>query len=1059
MVHDDDFEKAILFNFDQSGRVSRDLKEQAQAYCNEVKRSDKSWRLYAERFSVTAYVEVKFFCLQALQEFVKTQYAGLDEESRRWMKQTLMVWIQNADAVDLQQMPAFLQNKLAQIIVAVVQLEYPDQWPSFFEELLGLLSSGPAVVSMFCRIMQAVDEDIISLEIPRSQDEIRSSMHLKDAMRERCMTEIAEAWYALVATYHTSNVQLAAEVLDAAVRYVNWIDIGLLANDRFVPLLFGVLSSSSQRLRCASIDVLTEIVSKRMDAVAKMGLVQQLGIVPICAGLPGLEPGDETAARLAKLLAVLAGEILRALAHIENQVEGLAAVGLAVDAEATGEAEAACGAAQELLNQLFPAVLASMRSTNDLAVVPFLLNYVGRLKAVQKKLGSIPQAPAQHVKGILEAVAFCSQFPPESASFAVLAASQADAVAGEEEEAAVLDKRQDLFTLFRNLARVAPPDTFNFVGARLQQGLAARATFQEVEIAISLLYQLGEGAADETLKPGSGALGQLVAGVMSAEVPHAGHRLVALALLETYVRYSRVLPQQQELIPHVLAAFLGPRGMGHGAQVVSVRACYLFARLVKLIRPNLLPLIPDIVKSMQPHLAHIASTPSVDGGSRKSATSAKAVAALPAATDDRLYAFEALGLLLGQEGIAAEPRHAWVAATLTPLGSQIEAHLASAGQGSEGQQAAGVALVLQGLEAITRFSKGFSLAFCTRIAPEIGQVLADTIEPVLRVPRALAGCKAVRARFISYLHRMVECLGGGVLPHLAAALEVLLWAGADAGDIAEVTALLNQLMLRFKDALQALLTEVLPVCVARIHAVLTPDWDWSGRAALPAGPAVGAGAAAGEVQAGLNEDLREKAELQRSYYSFLHAVTHNQLTGALVAAPGQAGMLEAVLEALARGAGSHADPATRRTCVQVLRRLVVEVCGGAAGAPDSFRRFMLERLGGQVCFLGLLRSGLDVRDANTNSLLLDIAGLLKLLHQQCGEELTAFLCASVFPVLALPQQLQEQLIGQVSSAEAKDLRASLRTVLQQVSGVNPGKKASARRSAAQSSSECSGMVS
>ena len=38
---------------------------------------------------------------------------------------------------------------------------------------------------------------------------------------------------------------------------------------------------------------------------------------------------------------------------------------------------------------------------------------------------------------------------------------------------------------------------------------------QDTELAITLLYQLGEGAVEETLKPGSGALGQLAIGEAS----------------------------------------------------------------------------------------------------------------------------------------------------------------------------------------------------------------------------------------------------------------------------------------------------------------------------------------------------------------------------------------------------------------------------------------------------------------------------------------------------------------------------------------------------------------
>ncbi len=44
------------------------LQERTQAYCAEVKASPDCWRLCADRFATTGYVEVKFWCLQALHE-------------------------------------------------------------------------------------------------------------------------------------------------------------------------------------------------------------------------------------------------------------------------------------------------------------------------------------------------------------------------------------------------------------------------------------------------------------------------------------------------------------------------------------------------------------------------------------------------------------------------------------------------------------------------------------------------------------------------------------------------------------------------------------------------------------------------------------------------------------------------------------------------------------------------------------------------------------------------------------------------------------------------------
>lgn len=59
--------------------------------------------------------------------------------------------------------------------------------------------------------------------------------------------------------------------------------------------------------------------------------------------------------------------------------------------------------------------------------------------------------------------------------------------------------------------------------------------------------------------------------------------------------------------------------------------------------------------------------------------------------------------------------------------------------------------------------------------------------------------------------------------------------------------------------------------------------------------------AGGAPALGSAEDLREKGELQRGYYSFLHALAHNDLAPALLRAP--PGILDAVLGALMQVGG------------------------------------------------------------------------------------------------------------------------------------------------------------
>lgn len=174
---------------------------------------------------------------------------------------------------------------------------------------------------------------------------------------------------------------------------------------------------------------------------------------------------------------------------------------------------------------------------------------------------------------------------------------------------------------------------------------------------------------------------------------------------------------------------------------------------------------------------------------------------------------------------------------------------------------------------------------------------------------------------------------------------------AGAQDTIDVLALMTQLMTRFKDSMLQLVEAMLPPIVARVSALLGPDWDWSGRQAAPALPgaaaagsggaqqaaapaqqAVGGGGRAGGQQRGGEgeggegrgqagdvaatlEDAREKGELQRAYYSFLHGLAHNGLALALLQAP--TSVLDSVLSSLTKGAATHVDPTVRRTCLQV----------------------------------------------------------------------------------------------------------------------------------------------
>jgi exportin-T len=579
------------------------------------------------------------------------------------------------------------------------------------------------------------------------------------------------------------------------------------------------------------------------------------------------------------------------------------AVGFEVDDDAGREATAVVDAATQLLDQLTPAVLQAFACGLEavaMPLVPFINAYVARLKMLARRGQAMPADAALHLRSILEGVAAAARYPADSANDVGgpdgTPKDEAEALAAREEQFEVEERRRELFVVLKNVAKLSFNDALAFVGQQLQvvaQHAAAAAaaaaanggpdgaaaangggglsptraprrgsggdeagvTFQEVEIAVTMLYELGEGAPDDSLKPGGGGLAQLALLLLAggAALPRGRHRLVALSAMEAAVRYAKVVQQQQAAIPGALSLFLEPgRGLGHASPDVSTRACYLFSRLVKLLRANLRPYAVEVLTSLQPHLVTVATVPppaaaaaAPDAAAAAAAPGVAAAAAAPALAggresslakqlspttspvDDRLYVFEAVGLLLGQEDMPADQQQAALSGLLQPLIRQIEGNLQPAAAGAAagvvavaGDAAAARAppawLILQSLESIARLNKGFKADLLMRSRPQLGAALLglllkprpwrlaavasqpsslptpnqapttqntpshpqpgrmflSCLETAIQVPKALPANKQLRARFIAFLHRMVESLLAGVLPYLPLALQV-----------------------------------------------------------------------------------------------------------------------------------------------------------------------------------------------------------------------------------------------------------------------------------------------
>ena len=149
----------------------------------------------------------------------------------------------------------------------------------------------------------------------------------------------------------------------------------------------------------------------------------------------------------------------------------------------------------------------------------------------------------------MQGIAAATQYPADCAIAPDAPATAEAAVLEADEESAVDDTRAELVTTLKNAAKLIPEAALASAHEALQRAMrtsdaanggardAQPVSWQEVEAAVMLLYELGEAMPDEVAKVACGKFEASVLAAMAANMPHQRHRLVAGALLECYVRY------------------------------------------------------------------------------------------------------------------------------------------------------------------------------------------------------------------------------------------------------------------------------------------------------------------------------------------------------------------------------------------------------------------------------------------------------------------------------------------------------------------------------------------
>lgn len=241
-----------------------------------VKESENGWKECAQLIVSEQQIndQTRFFCMQIIENYLKTRYkSSASQSDQMLLRQFMSSWLQlqiNRKANEKN----FLTKKVAQLFALVSLIDFPSRWPSFFTDLVETFRWSAGNADFYLKVLTSIESEIVDRDVPRTNEEQLAITFYKDAIRERCVAELVESWFALLKENTVKSPEITCQTLDVIGAYISWIDINLIVNSRFVE--FFVYGLGLVELRETTCKCLEQVIDKRMEIRAKLKLVDYL---------------------------------------------------------------------------------------------------------------------------------------------------------------------------------------------------------------------------------------------------------------------------------------------------------------------------------------------------------------------------------------------------------------------------------------------------------------------------------------------------------------------------------------------------------------------------------------------------------------------------------------------------------------------------------------------------------------------------------------------------------------------------------------------------------------
>ncbi|EGF81201.1 hypothetical protein BATDEDRAFT_87454 [Batrachochytrium dendrobatidis JAM81] len=1036
------------------------IKAEATAYCNQVRESARGWELAVRilaaadtrQDSGSSYsLEVRFYCFQILEDMLRHRSDNLTQDEHLFIQQS--IWELVRQYYSDPSRPSYLKNKLSVVIVLLFKAQYPTKWPTFFDQLLSLLSDSGAqrsLIMAFLHICAVIDEEVVCLYVPRTPEDVVRNNAIKDWMREGPVEALIRSWMSLLRSHYMSDAEITNACVGLFGVYASWADINLILQSEFVDALLGFLSVPD--LRIAACDCIAEIVGKGMKVADKLQLLQLLRLPAIIDTFEyGPEDFDE---QVAKLINCIGMELCHCCQEGQSSLERDQSL--------------------VVLQQVFPYLIKYLGNEYDdtvSALLPFVQALLLLMKRIKKS--TVTSEQRKFLTQLLQVLVGKMKFLDDDEF-------RLGPDAGES-EALFADLRKSFKALLESIASIDDGlfvscisstvlQNFELMIHGVQAGKAPQHILKwpDVEIALHLLHVFIEAKPFKAspiyiLESGNlSPLGQMLSKLFECDAVSYPHISVPILYFEILVRYSQFFEQCPHYLPQALNAFIGARGLHHPNMAIRLRLNYLFLRFIKHLRQLIGTYADGILSSIEDLIVIVQRKPSltdVSNGDTPSQLTKVTVVENSAEFDSQLYLFECAGHLISADLVEPSKRALLLGKILSPMIYVIESSMQQLLQGNPASQQITI-LLADTITAIGSVSKGFPdyvgdhlVANSADIAPssqssikrimetQVVQIFQEVLHRILLVLERLSDSSLIREASRSSLQCMVGCVGPVILDHLPTFLSAGLLSSTTATELIDFLPFIGLMIYKFKFSIADILVELWTPLREKIFLFLNQQ-------------AVG------------TDDIIQQISLRRSYLTLFTALFNSEMQAILTCSANVA-HLSTTLMSIMLCLDENSDVTVHKLVFSLFSKMVYCWAGddiqssanagtqqsgshasdghivkppvvGAARGRDAtlkrtplngFNQFVFENIL-PIMFELPLRQSFNPADGQALVLLGEIASLHKVCVEVLGAEYVDFIAKNYLPSRGCPPETAQLFATNLLNLDKKELKKYIQTFVQ-----------------------------